>query len=92
MVPGAEPFNYWDKPAEATVAAVRCGEYDYLVMPSVDFDYALAPLTEHDHPEVYKGFNEVRTGMTTRYDPLFTVKPDATIRKAFDGPCSNPPS
>jgi len=79
-VPGAEIINFWDKPAAATVSAVKRGEYDYVVMPSIDFRYTLAPMTRQRYPEVYLGLDEIKRSIQSRYEAIYSIKPDATLK------------
>ena len=89
-VPGAETINYWDKPAGSIVSAVKRGEYDYVIMPSIDFDYTLAPLTKQRHPEVYLGFDEIKGSIQLRYEVIYSIKPDATFKRLRDHRLSGP--
>ena len=49
-------------------------------MSSIDFLYTLAPVTRQRHPEVYLGLDEIRRSIQLRYDAIYSIKPDATLK------------
>jgi hypothetical protein len=79
-VPGADIIDFWEKPPDAIVAALRHSEYTHVVTSSVDFDYTLAPMTRQKHPEVYAAYNEIKSCLKTQYDIAYCVEPSISLK------------